>query len=327
MTSTSLRESTGSTDGPPVAVSIILATNRDSPFLEEGLQSVSRQTFGDWELLVVDNGIPDTRNIERLIGTDERMSMITIDSSATAGLARNIGASQTTGRLITFLDDDDVWAEDRLEHHVRAHALHPDSPATFSGYWHMDSGSRHFGEDWRSRQTRSTEILSGRADTPLGPTLVIQRSDFMAIGGFSPEIPILVDFELALRLALRGDLVYLDELLVGYRRHANNMTSTAPANALLRRRAMEDMVDRQHWAAAGRGDELTARLFGERLRRFRRNEARVAGSAVFRLLSRRDFRHAWTEATWAVSRAPGVFLLAAARAPISKVRSLKHQQT
>lgn len=308
-------------DPRPPLVSIVLATSRDSPYLEETLDSVRKQSVTDWEMLIVDNGLQDPSRVRRLIEGDERIRMITIDSSATVGLARNVGVSQTTGELITFLDDDDIWASDRLERHLRAHAMHPESPATFSGYWHMDSEGRHFGTDWRSRQTSSAEIVSGRAETPLGPTMVIRRSDLAAIGGLSPEIPILVDFELGLRLALRGDLIYLDELLLGYRRHANNVTSTAPANARLRRRAMEAMVDRQRWAAAGRGDGETARLFAERLRRYRRYEARAAGSGALRRLRRRDFRHAWSETTWGMSRAPGVFLLGVISVPISKARS------
>ena len=304
------------------SVSIVLATNRDSPYLEVSLRSVQEQTVPEWELLIVDNGIPDLDRVERLISGDPRMRIITIDSSATAGVARNVGVSQTSADLITFLDDDDVWASDRLARHLEAHREHPTAPATFSGYWHMDADGRRFGKDWRSRHTKSSEMLRGAADTPLGPTLVIRRPDFLAIGGFSSEIPILVDFELALRLALRGDLVYIDALLVGYRRHSNNMTSTAPANAELRRRAMEDMVDRQRWAAAGRGNAEVARLFAERLERFRRGEARNAGSAVFRFLRRGDFRHAWHEAAWGVSRAPGRFLAGVASAPIQKARTL-----
>ena len=104
----------------PASVSIVLATNRDSPYLEKALLSVREQTIVDWELLIVDNGIPDPRSVERLIEGDDRMRMITIESSATAGVARNVGAAQTTGELITFLDDYDVWAAERLERHLRA---------------------------------------------------------------------------------------------------------------------------------------------------------------------------------------------------------------
>jgi len=307
-------------DSPSIC--IVLATNRDSPYLEDALQSVRQQTLENWELLIVDNGIPDVHRVERLISDDPRMRMITIEASATAGVARNVGVSRTSADLITFLDDDDVWSPDRLARHLESHREHPTSPATFSGYWHMDAHGRRFGRDWRSRNATSSEMLRGKVETPLGPTLVIRRPDFLAIGGFSSEIPILVDFELALRLALRGDLVYLDELLVGYRRHSNNMTSTAPANAELRRRAMEDMVDRQRWAAAGRGDAEAARYFSERLERFRRREARDAGSTVFRLLRRGHLRHAWRAVTWATSRAPGAFLVGAAAAPVRKAGTL-----
>ncbi len=317
------RDGTSSSDASArPLISIVLATNRDSPYLEATLQSVRGQTMRDWELLIVDNGVPHPERVAQLIEGDDRMSTITIESSATAGVARNVGVSHTTADLVTFLDDDDVWAPERLERHLQAHDRQPTAPATFSGYWHIDGRGRRFGDDWRSRHADSAAMLSGKTDTPLGPTLVIRRSDFVAIGGFSSEIPILVDFELALRLALRGDLVYLDSLLVGYRRHADNMTSTAPENALLRRGAMEDMVDRQRWAAAGRGDAETAELFRERLERFRRNEARLAGTALIRFLKRRDFAHARKELTWGLSRAPLVFLVAVAPAPLDKATSM-----
>lgn len=306
--------------GHTPAVSIVLATNRDSPYLEETLRSVRGQSFTDWELLVVDNGIPDNGQVADLIADDRRMSMIKIDDSATAGIARNVGVGLTGGRYVTYLDDDDVWAPDRLEKHLQAHAQHPEAPATFSGYWHMDSEGRHFGVDWRAKHTGSADILRGRADTPLGPTVMVRREDYRAIGGFSPEIPILVDFEFALRLALRGDLVYIDELLVGYRRHSANMTSTAPDNARRRRRTMEEMIDRQRWAALGRGDVETASLFEERLRRYRKSEARAAGPAVLRLVRRRRFRDAVEQSIWGVTRVPLTFASALGSAPIGKVR-------
>lgn len=305
---------------PSPAVSIVLATNRDSPFLAETLRSVRGQTVTDWELLVVDNGIPDKAAVEALISGDSRMRMMTIDSSATAGIARNVGVAHTEADLVTYLDDDDVWAPERLQRHIEVHSAQPQAPASYSGYWHMDAEGQHFGVDWRSRSAPASDMLSGRVPTPLGPTVMVRRGDYEAIGGFSPEIPILVDFEFALRLALRGDLIYIDELLVGYRRHSSNMTSTAPANARKRRRVMEAMIDRQRWAAEGRGDTQTAALFDERMRRFRRDEAKEAGPSVLRLLRRRQFNHAMEQSTWGASRAPLTFAASASSAPFRKAR-------
>lgn len=306
--------------GEGTAVSIVLATNRDSPYLEETLRSVCEQTVDDWELLVVDNGIPDTAAVTRLISADDRMRMLTIDASATAGLARNVGVAHTTGRLVTYVDDDDVWAPTRLEKHLEAHARFPDAPASYSGYWHMDAEGRHFGQDWRSRHASAREMLRGAVDTPLGPTVMVRRAAYLSIGGFSPEIPILVDFEFALRLALLGDLVYIDDLLVGYRRHSSNMTSTAPDNARRRRRVMEQMVERQRWAATGRGDEGTAALLEERLRRFRMAEARAAGPSILRSLRRGRLYDATEQSMWGLSRAPLTFVASVASAPFAKVR-------
>lgn len=323
----SKKSSSGSPSVPPrrredqPRFSIVLATNRNIAYMAETLESVRRQTVTDWELLLVDNGAPDPQALEDLVGGDDRMCMITIDPSHTAGSSRNVGVARTTGEFISYLDDDDVWVEDRLEKHLRVLEEHPEAPASYSGYWHMDENGNRFGTDWRSRQGGASDMLRGEIDTPLGPTVVVRRRDYEAIGGFSPEIPILVDFEFALRLALRGDLVYIDELLLGYRRHKRNMTSTVPANAKLRRDVMEEMIDRQRWAASGRGDEGAARLFDERLDRHRIAASQAAGQEVFRMLRRRQFEHAADQLQWGMSRAPRAFMKSVASAPMSKLRS------
>ncbi|WP_460779185.1 glycosyltransferase family 2 protein [Microbacterium shaanxiense] len=293
---------------PAPLVSIVLALGHDSEYLAAALQGVREQTFRNWELIVVDNGAAHPERVEALIADDQRMSMITIERSATAGLSRNVGVEFTTGPLITFLDDDDVWVPERLAVHVARHAENPAAPASFSGYRHIDADGAAFGTDWRSRQTPASDILRGAAPTPLGPTLMIRREEFFAIGGHSPEIPILVDFELGLRLALRGDLVYIDELLVRYRRHSSNMTSMAPANVRLRRLAMQDMIERQRWAASGRGDDEVAGYFAERWDRYRRSESRIAGADVPRQLRRGHLGDAARSAAWGLRRAPLAFV-------------------
>ncbi|MFY9714073.1 MAG: glycosyltransferase family A protein [Microbacterium sp.] len=289
-------------------VSIVLALGHDSDYVAAALESVRAQTFEDWELLIVDNGAAHPDRVAELIGDDPRMSMITIDHSATAGLSRNIGVQHTRGGLITLLDDDDVWMPERLRTHVAHHDENPSAPASFSGYWHMDAAGERFGTDWRSRQTPASAILRGAAPTPLGPTLMIRREAFSAIGGHSPEIPILVDFELGLRLTLLGDLIYIDELLVGYRRHSTNMTSMDPANVRLRRLVMEEMIDRQRWAARGRGAIDVEGWFEERLSGYRRSESRIAGIDAVRQVRRGRFRDALRGTGWGLRRAPLEFL-------------------
>lgn len=300
-------------------VSIVLATDRNSPFLAESLRGALAQTHEDWDLLVVDNGAPDHAALAAHLD-DRRMSIIRIDPDSTLGLSRNIGVGLVTGELLTFLDDDDVWAPNRLERHVQWHAEHPDTLASYSAYWHMDARGERFGKDWRSPGGSSSELLAGRINTPLGPTLVVRHDAFHLVGGFSPEIPILEDFEFALRLAQRGDLVYIDDLLLGYRRHDANMTSTAPANVRLRRRVMDAMIDRQRWSAAGRGDTATERLLAERLRRYRSQQAHEVGDSVPRALRAGQIRSLVPEVGWAVRRAPFAFARGAADAARRVIR-------
>lgn len=289
-------------------VSIILATGRDSGYLREALDSVRAQTYANWELLIVENGAAHPEKIADLISGEPRMSLISIDHSATAGLARNIGVANTRGHLITFIDDDDVWHVERLATHIEVHRRNPATSVSFSGFWYMDAEGTPFGAPWMSRQTPSRDILRGAAPTPYGGSLMVTRDVYTTIGGCSPEIPMLVDFELALRLALQGDFVYIDRALFGYRRHDSNMTSNQPRTMRRGRTIMEYMIDRQRWAAEYGGAHDIAQLLDERLRRFRTSEGQAAAVTVLRRLRRRDIRSVGADAWWALQRSPLAFM-------------------
>lgn len=285
-------------------VSIVIPLGRDSPYLRDAVASVRAQTFARWELVVVDNGATDPGAVNELLADDLRMRIVSIDHRATAARAQNVGVGATSGDLITFLGDDDVWVPERLEKQVAVHAANPQAPASYCALWYMDANGEPFGSPWRSRQASSSEMIRGAAPTPFGGTLMVTRNAWSAVGGFSPEVPTLEDFELPLRLAMLGDLIYVDETLYGYRRHDHNLTSTNPEDVALRRMVMDRMIVRQRWAAEARGDEEVARWYRERLHRYRRDQSRQAGVAVLRNLRRSHARIALADTAWGATHAP-----------------------
>src|SRR4029079_673314 len=100
--------------GSTPRISVIIPAYNSTDFIEEALDSVLSQKYRDHEIIVVNDGSPDTEVFERTIRT--RLEEITYirQPNLGAGVARNTGIKHARGDLIAFLDSDDVWLPDYL---------------------------------------------------------------------------------------------------------------------------------------------------------------------------------------------------------------------
>lgn len=94
-------------------ISIILPTYNRADTIMRAIDSVLRQTFEDWELLIVDDGSTDGTD-EVVRGIDSRIRVVRQENAGTY-VARNRGLQESVGPLITFLDSDDEWLPHYLE--------------------------------------------------------------------------------------------------------------------------------------------------------------------------------------------------------------------
>jgi glycosyltransferase involved in cell wall biosynthesis len=292
-------------------VSVVIATNRDTPFLADALASVVAQTYQDWEIVVVDNGVPDPAALRATVEHVGGARTIVVPPAATVSLARNAGVSASTGGLVVFLDDDDIWHPERLEAQVASLRSQPSAPASYCGGWHLDGAGVAFPPSWPVLTASAEEMLAGRRRMPhICGAMLIRRSDFEHVGGFSPELSMMEDFELALRLLGRGSFACVERELVGYRRHDHNVTNTDPANARVRRDAIDGILRRHRWAAGVRGDWLTESLLGEHLALESRRASREAARATLHELRRGRIRGARSEMAWGLRHDAGAFATA-----------------
>jgi glycosyltransferase involved in cell wall biosynthesis len=106
------------------AVSIILPTYNRADSVTRAVDSVLRQTFKDWELLVIDDGSTDgTAAVIEKIG-DDRVVLIR-QANRGVSSARNAGLGKSRGEYIAFLDSDDEWLPQNLELKIRYLRDHP----------------------------------------------------------------------------------------------------------------------------------------------------------------------------------------------------------
>jgi len=104
----------------PILVSVIMPAFNASLFIAESIDSVSAQTYPNWELLVIDDGSTDATPaiVHSKAAQDRRITYLHQENGRQAK-ARNLGLLHARGELVAFLDSDDLWLKDKLEIMVR----------------------------------------------------------------------------------------------------------------------------------------------------------------------------------------------------------------
>jgi glycosyltransferase involved in cell wall biosynthesis len=94
---------------------IVIPTYNHAHFLLYALGSVVKQTFSNWECLVIDNhSSDDTKTVVSRFG-DHRIRLLSVNNEGVIAKSRNLGMANSIGQWVAFLDSDDLWYETRLE--------------------------------------------------------------------------------------------------------------------------------------------------------------------------------------------------------------------
>src|SRR5687767_9877323 len=101
-------------------VSIILPTYNRAEFIGETIDCILHQTYGNWELIIVDDGSDD--GTEQVINKfqDKRIRFFKAGRIGIGGRIKNTGIHQSSGEFLAFIDSDDLWAHTKLEKQVNA---------------------------------------------------------------------------------------------------------------------------------------------------------------------------------------------------------------
>ncbi len=281
-------------------VDVILATNRSSPFLERTLTSLLAQTWRQWRLILVDDGSPDPSSLRR---EASRVDGAIVLRQAPRGVsaARNLGLRHATGELVAFLDDDDVWASEKLTLQVSTWMADTDAVAVYCAGHYIDADGRHFGTPWPATPGTRERFLGGEVPLPRIVTLLARRDATIAAGGFDEGLTLAEDTDYMIRLVQEGTFLALSDDLVAYRRHDQSMSATSPS---LARNAGQRMLSNHIRSAVARGDDSTAQLLRRNLRGFHRSQTQASLDAAMGALRSRHWREGLSELGWPVLHQP-----------------------
>ena len=232
------------TPGPSPAVSIITPAYNAARYLEESVESALAQTFGDFELLIVDDGSSDeTLAIAgRLADRDHRVHALTTAQRVGVSAARNVGFRHAQGRFFALLDSDDVWLPDFLAAQLAVFDRAPAADVVSGNAFNL--GGPRDGQLLRPLSDDCQPLtlidMIEHEDAVLVMS-VLRRRVVDAVGGFSEDLQRSEDYDFWLRAALAGfHFVANPTPLVRYRRHP----SSASSNELLMLDAMIVVLQR-----------------------------------------------------------------------------------
>jgi glycosyltransferase involved in cell wall biosynthesis len=197
-------------------ISVIIPTYNRSGKLRGSVESVLRQTYTDFELLIVDDGSQDdTREVVKAMAIeDDRIRYIRQEINQGASAARNEGVRQAKNPLIAFQDSDDMWRRDKLEKQMIYLNRHPKYAMIYCPVLvHEGQGHRVPDEDWTDLEGQIFPrlLLHNTIDTP---AMLIRRECFLETGGFDTGLRAHEDWDFALRFSRKYEIGYVNEVLV-----------------------------------------------------------------------------------------------------------------
>lgn len=210
-------------------VSVIIPTYKRPHYLREALESLANQTFKDFEVLVVDDGTPGNENQE-LCNNYPNVSYHKIENSGSPIVPRNIGLRAAKGSYIAFLDDDDLWLDDKLQRQVEILDKHSDYGLVHAYCLIIDEHGKETGDI--TGQLHAAKKHGYVFDKMVGNFTVMLSSPLFRreligrAGFFNEDMPAAgEDVEFFIRLAFITKFWFINEPLVKYRVHSSGISN------------------------------------------------------------------------------------------------------
>ena len=238
-------------------VSIIVPVFNRAQTVGRAVASVMAQTFGDWELIIVDDGSEDDLVGAMAACPDERRRVLRHERNRGAAAARNTGIDAARAPFIAFLDSDDEWLPAKLARQVDAIERAGPRLGALCSAFRLRRTRTGYSEDRYPRAPAGwpAQLLDGCFVSP-GTTLLARRECFDTVGPLDESLARFEDWDWLLRLVERYDFDCLPEILAIVHagapprpsvinsatreletRHAQRIMSRAGARAVRRLRA------------------------------------------------------------------------------------------
>jgi glycosyltransferase involved in cell wall biosynthesis len=230
-------------------VSVVMPVYNAAQFVKESVSSVSKQTFRDFELIVIDDGSTDeSPGILDDFATRDPRIRVTHRANKGVTVTRNELIAASSGEFMAVLDADDVSCPHRLERQV-AYLDAAADVVCLGGWWEViDQKGRMLTQLKPPVENDAMQNLALQGHSPMCHSATMMRLDAVRkAGGYDPQYAQAEDLDLYLKLGEIGRLANIPEVVVKYRLHSKSMSELAGEV----QRACALRVCEQAWARRG----------------------------------------------------------------------------
>ncbi len=203
-------------------ISIIMNCYNGEAFLNEAINSITKQTFENWELIFFDNNSIDKSEKIAKSFKDSRIKYFKSDRLLNLYDARNLAVKKTNGDYISFLDTDDMWTKDKLEKQINFIKKNSNYKILYSNYYVLNNNEKKI--------MYKNELPSGFITQKLLDfygiginTAFLDKSIFEQYN-FKKDLNIIGDFDFFIQTSKKFQIGYISDPLTFYRIHENSFT-------------------------------------------------------------------------------------------------------
>lgn len=209
-------------------VSVVIPAFQSAGRIGRTLAQLQRQTFTDFEVIVVNDGSTDATSdvVRQATIRDPRIRLIEQPNRGIAA-ARNRGVEAAAGAVLAFLDDDDLWLPRKLELQLARLDARRDAAVVSCYSALVDADGYLLG--WRIGGTPEGDVYREMLEWDMvsgGSVALVARGPLEEAGGFDAALPDRADWDLWIRLSRRHPFTCVPRMLVGYTRRAGSVSQS-----------------------------------------------------------------------------------------------------
>ena len=224
-------------------VTVVITTCRREPHIvNRAIQSVIKQTYTKWQLIIVDDSPSSyeyrskVKDIVQAIPRNYDILFIQNKNNYGACYSRNLALEKAKGKYVAFLDDDDEWLENKLEVQVNVLENSDSSVALVYGpyYKYDDDTQKSFVVEAHISSGSLYDNLMKKGNFIGGMSMpLIKTSCIKSVGGFDNKMQSAQDMDLWLRISQKYNIICIENPLVIYHIHANEQISKNPLKKIM----------------------------------------------------------------------------------------------
>ncbi len=245
------------------SVSVIIPTYNRAHVLERAINSVFKQTFRDFELIIIDDGSDDDtpKLLEKICAQNQNCISYAIENSGVSK-ARNIGVEKSSGEWVAFLDSDDEWLPHKLERQMSFISHHKNVPLVHGEEIWVRNGKR-VNPKKKHQKFGGDIFLKCLPLCVISPSASIMKKNiYLEMGGFDESFPVCEDYDLWLKITSLYPVGFIkDPIITKYGGHEDQLSRKYFAMDFWRVRALKNILQQRTFSEEIKKDVIEEILY------------------------------------------------------------------